>query len=223
MLDAVIIVPEITKGMKSIGSKALLKIQDSLSILEYQIQQLKKYHKKINIHIIAGFEAEKIKKTLVKYKVNILYNDQYLYTNQSKCLELFLQQYSAENLLVISNGVLFKNNIFDLTNKLESKVFLIDKPKSNFNIGCCDDLSADVNYLFYDLPVCWSECVYMNKEAIEAFRIANKEQTMGQMYLFETLNRLISRDISFTKQYISKKNIMKINTAKDLAKAKLFI
>lgn len=223
MLDAIIIVPEITKGMKSIGSKALLKIKDSLSILEYQIQQLKKYHKKINIHVIAGFESDKIKKVLVKYKVNILYNDEYLYTNQSKCLDLFLQHHSSDSLLIISNGVLFKNNIFDLTNKLESKVFLIDKPKTNFNIGCCDNLSTDVNYLFYELPVCWSECAYLNKQAVEAFKEHNKEQTMSQMYLFETLNCLISNNISFTKQYIPKKDIMKINTAKDLAKAKLFI
>jgi len=223
MLDAVIIVPEITKGMKSIGSKALLKVKDSTSILEYQIQQLKRYYKKINIHIIAGFECEKIKKTLVKYKVNILYNDQYLHTNQSKCLDLFLQQYSSDSLLVISNGILFNNNIFDLSDKTESKVFLIDKPKINFNIGCCDDSSKSVNYLFYDLPICWSECVYMNKKAIETLRHINSEQMTSQMYLFETLNCLMSNNISFVKQYVAKKDIMKINTAKDLTKAKLFI
>lgn len=223
MLDIVIIVPEITKGMKSIGSKALLKIKDSTSILEYQIQQLKKAHKKTNIHVIAGFEVEKIKKTLIKYKVNILYNEEYLSTNQSKCLDLFLKSYDTDGLLVVSNGVIFKNNVFDLTDKMESKVFLIDKPKTNFNIGCCDDNSSNLNYLFYDLPICWSECVYMNSTAIRAFRAVSEEENISQMYLFEILNNLASKKVNFNKEYISKKNIMKINTTKDLSKAKLFI
>jgi CTP:phosphocholine cytidylyltransferase-like protein len=223
MLDVVIIVPEITKGMKSIGSKALLKIKDSLSILEYQIQQLKKTYKKSHIHVIAGFEVEKIKKTLVKYNVNIIYNDAYLSTNQSKCLELFLKQHNSHSLLIVSNGILFKNDPFDITTDDSSKVFLIDKPKINFNIGCCEDSGGDLNYLFYDLPVAWSECVYLNSQAIEKLKYISKEQNISQMYLFETINHLVSNNILFTKQYISKKDIMKINTTKDLGRAKLFI
>lgn len=223
MLDAIIVVPEITKGMKSIGSKALLKINESISILEYQIQQLKKYHKKINIHIIAGFEVEKITKLLNKYKVNIIYNDDYISTNQTRCLELFLKNYNCENLLIVSNGVLFKNNPFSNYISGESKVFLIDKPKTNFNIGCSNDISNSISYLFYDLPVSWSECVYMNKYAINTFYDITKKNNVSQMYLFEAINTMILYHINFNKAYISKKDIMKINTAKDLTKAKLFI
>lgn len=223
MLDTLIIVPEITKGMKSIGSKALLKIKDSLSILEYQIQQLKKTHKKNNIHIITGFESEKIKKTLIKYKVNIIYNEEYLFTNQSKSLELFINNYNSDNLLIISSGILFRNNPFDLTSLESSKIFLIDKPKNNFNIGCCNNESSSVNYLFYDLPVAWSECTLLNRDAIIAVKHLYQTQNISQMYLFEIINNLISNNIPFIKNYIPKKDIMKINTQKDLNKAKLFV
>jgi CTP:phosphocholine cytidylyltransferase-like protein len=223
MLDAIIVIPEITKGMKSIGSKALLKIHDSLSILEYQIQQLKKYHKKINIHVIAGFEIDKIKKLLNKYKVNILHNDKYISTNQAKCLEIFCHNYTCENLLIISNGVLFKNNPFGSYLNGESKVFLIDKPKSNFSIGCLSDQADNIDYLFYDLPISWSECLYMNKDTISMFQTIVNKNNISQMYLFEAINTMILHNISFNKIYISKKDIMKVNTTKDLNKARLFI
>lgn len=223
MLDALIIVPEITKGMKSIGSKALLKIKESVSILEYQIFQLKKHHKKINIHIIAGFEIEKIKKTLSKSRVNIIYEEDYLDTSQSKCLKLFLREYDSKNLFIISNGVLFKNNPFDLAELGESKVFLLDKPKANFNIGCCDVGTNEVKYLFYDLPLAWSECLYLNDEAIKLFRKIAQNSIMNNMYLFEVVNTMIANNIHFAKYYITKKNIMKINTIQDLSRAKVFI
>lgn len=223
MPDALIIVPEITKGMKSVGSKALLKIKDSLSIIEYQVQQLKKINRKINIHIVAGFEIEKIKKTLSKSKVNIIYENEYVSTSQSRCLRLFLNSQQTDNLFIISNGVIFKNNPFDLTETDRSKVFLIDKPKSNFNIGCCETNANRINYLFYDLPTLWSECIYLTSDAIEKFCRLSNNETMDHMYLFEIVNELISNDVAFYKNYVSKKDIMKINTLKDLIKAKIFI
>jgi len=222
MLDIVIVVPEITKGMKSIGSKALLRIKDSLSVLEYQIQQLKK-NKKNNVHIIAGFEIEKIKKSLIKYKVNILYNEDYQDTNQAKCIKLFLENHTTESLFFVSNGIIFKNNPFDLSGGCNSKVFMIDKPKTNFNIGCTDSSENNLNYLFYDLPVAWSECAYFNRDAISTFIELSEERNLDQMYLFEVINILISKDIKFDKKYILKKDIMKINCISDLPKAKLFI
>ena len=222
MLDVIILVPEITKGMKSVGSKALLKIKDSLSVLEYQIQQLKKCRKN-NIHIIGGFEIEKIYKTLSKYKVNIIENRQYLFTNQAKGIKLFLENNNCNNLFIVSNGILFKNNPFDCMSNGQSKVFLIDKPKTNFNIGCADTDSDDVNYLFYDLPLAWSECSFFNKEAIDKFMELYEQQNLDQMYLFEIINKLVSNNIRFDKQTIAKKNIMKINSVTDLSKAKIFI
>jgi hypothetical protein len=43
------------------------------------------------------------------------------------------------------------------------------------------------------------------------------------MYLFELINEMINKNITFKKQYIDKKLIMKICNFKDMAKAKNFI
>jgi len=43
------------------------------------------------------------------------------------------------------------------------------------------------------------------------------------MYLFEIINFLLSKNILFTKVYLNKSHVMKINNSKDLNKAKIFI
>ena len=79
MIEAIILVPEITKGMKSIGSKSLLKIRKSKHIIDYQIEQISSISKKIKVNIATGFDNEKIKKILQdKYpNINVIYNDKY--------------------------------------------------------------------------------------------------------------------------------------------------
>ena len=122
-------------------------------------------------------------------------------------------------MLVISNGVLFKNFPFFDTDR--SKIFLIDKPKANFTIGCSE--SEKIEYLFYDLPTQWSECVFLNQEATSTLKDMFDKHLYDQMYLFELLNTLISHNIHFDKNILSKKNIMKINGTKDISRAKIFI
>ncbi len=222
MNNVFILVPEITKGMKSLGSKALLTIKNSIMVLEYQIQQIKKFNKKTTIYIGTGFESDKIKKIFSKYSdVYFIDNPEYENTNQSKLLSTFTRTHEVDNLLVISNGVLFRNNPF-VTNDKRSKIFILDKPKINFTIGCCDSDSLD--YLFYDLPILWTECVYFDKIAMQQIKSLSGLHNIHQLYLFELINKLISEyDTKFYKQIINKQNIMKINTIKDIQKAKLFV
>jgi choline kinase len=71
MISALILVPEITKGMKSIGSKSLLEIKKNLSVLDYQIQSIKNIDKNIKIIVCTGFESEKIISIITKNYNNI--------------------------------------------------------------------------------------------------------------------------------------------------------
>ena len=222
MLDALIIAPEITKGMKSLGSKALLNIKNSISILDFQISQLKKLDKNINIFIATGFESDRIKKLTQRYSnITIVENKDYETSNQAKCLSLFINKYDSEQLLVISNGILFKNEALTCDNST-SKIFLIDKPKNNFTIGC--NAGESVHYLFYDLPSTWSECLFLNRNDLHTIKDISLNNNIDQLYLFEIVNLMIDKYNSFFQCVtISKKNIMKINTIKDIPKAKLFI
>jgi hypothetical protein len=223
MFDALIIIPEITKGMKSIGSKALLKIKNSIGILDYQINQLNKIKGLRHINIATGFDVEKIKKSISSKHTNIsiINNDNYQHTNQTESLLLYLQNNQPTDLLVISNGILFKN-IFDKCNKkVNSTIYFLDKPKANFNIGCNN--TENVEYLFYDFPLLWAECVFFNKDTVGLLKTLSNSNCFKHYYLFETINYLLENKIQFEKELISKKDIMKIATIKDIPKAKLFI
>lgn len=217
-----IVVPEITKGMKSIGSKALLPIKNNVLVLEYQIQQIRKFNKKSRIFIGTGFESEKIKKITKKY-TNIYYieNTNYNTTNQSKLIVSLINNFDINNLLVINNGIIFRNNPFVHDNK-SSKVFMLDKPKNNFMIGSTE--SENLEYLFYDMPVTWTECVFFNDSSIQQIKNISNIRNIDRFYIFELINILIEKyNTEFIKTYIKKQNIMKINTIKDIPKAKLFL
>lgn len=224
MIDILLISPEIAKGMKSIGPRSLLPLRKNLTVIEYQIAQLQKIKpSKITINI--GFESEKILQTLHRYKtINYLINDKYAVTNQAINLISYIKKHKPYQLLVYSTGLLIKNNIIlkhELYQNDDScKLFILNKSKHNFDIGCSNMKNPD--YLFYDMPESWAEICYLNKEAIEILASC-QESSFEQMYLFEAINILLQKNILFDKIYVNKTNIMKIQTMKDLPTAKLFI
>jgi hypothetical protein len=225
-INAIIIIPEITKGMKSIGSKSLLKLKNSSIILEHQIQQLKLINRNIQITIATGFDKENIDKVLgqKKYsKIKVSHNEEFENTNQGKSLNLYLENNTInDNLLIINSGIIFNRpSITSSTLKNNSKIYLLDKPKNNFDIGCNN--TSKTEYLFYDLPQAWSECVFLNKQAIDTIKDYNKKRNLDQMYIFEIVNILMENGIIFDKVYLPKKTIMKVSSIKDLTKTKTFI
>jgi CTP:phosphocholine cytidylyltransferase-like protein len=218
-LNALIIAAEVTKGMKSMGSKSLLKLKNSIFVIEYQINELRKHYKDIDITIATGFESDKMIKALSCYGVKFLYNDQYKTTNQGKSIIDYIDTTVAHKLLVISSGILFKNSFGEILN--DSCVFILDKPKPDFTIGCHND--SDIFYLFYDLPDKWSECVFLNSQDLLILRELIKIQDLNQMYLFEIMNTLSENGSFFKKVKIPKNKIMKISNIKDLTKARSFV
>lgn len=225
MINALILIPEITKGMKSLGPKSLLQIKKNLSVVDYQIQSIKDIDKNIKIIVCTGFESERVVSELTKnYKnIHFIYNSLYKITNQAQSIKICLEEYKKiDRWLIVSNGILLKNKCItkDMLSD-ESKIFILNKDKENFSLGCSKE--SDIEYIFYGLPELWSECVYLNGDATLLLRRLLVNSKVDQLYLFEIINEIMNREIFFTKQYIDKKLIMKISTMKDITKAKSFI
>jgi hypothetical protein len=221
MIDILLISPEITKGMKSIGSKCLLPLRKNLTLIEYQISQFQKI-KPARITLNIGFDADKILSTLNRYKtINYLINPKYATTNQAINLISYIKEYKPSQLLIFSSGLLIRNNIIAKSNLTgDCKLFILNKDKHNFDIGCSNMKNPD--YLFYGMPEAWSEICYLNSQAIKILS-EYPSQKLEQMYLFEAINLLLQKNIIFDKIYLNKTNIMKIQNMKDLPTAKLFI
>lgn len=222
-INAIILVPEITKGMKSIGSKALINIDQSQSIIEYQIEYLQRYYPNIDITIATGFDADKIQKKTKKYhNINIIHNQKYEKTNHGMSLLMYLKEIKiSDNLLIISNGILLKEKLN--LSKTESVIYTLNKKNNDYNIGLNITEENKPTYLFYDFPTTWSECVFLNKEALDKlYKIPNKE-IIEQMFLFEIINYLLDSNCIFKTEKIANKNICKITTIKNTKKARSFL
>lgn len=222
MNDYLIVIPEITKGMKSLGSKALLKLNQKNTILDYQIKGIKSINRQNKIYLATGFQHHKVKQISEKYKnVNVIFEPEYEQYNEAKHIINFIK-YKADqlnHLFVIKNGIMFKNKCFgSLKNKAQSKIYFLDRAKDNFSIGCH---SLDSKYLFYDLNYRWSECIFLSKSDLETVRDMNKNNSISQYFIFEIINRLL--DITdIQANIVSYKNIMKVNNTTDMTKAKRF-
>lgn len=220
-INAIILVPEITKGMKSIGSKALISIDHRKSIIEHQIEYLQKNYANISITVATGFDADKIQKKTKRYNIKTMHNHKYDETNHGMSLSMYLQNAkSIKNLLIISNGILLKEKLPISGDK--SIIYALNKKNSDYTIGLNITEANKPTYLFYDFPISWSECVFLNTDSIEKLREVLVKETMGQMFLFEIINYLLDSDCKFKTEKIANKNICKITTIKNTKKAKTF-
>jgi len=221
--DYLIIMPEITKGMKSIGSKALLPINSKNTILDYQIKSIKIMNRQNKIYLSTGFQHNKVKKVADKYKnVHSIYESEYENCNESKHIINYIKNNidSLNNLFIIKNGVLFKNRCFSsIRKKDKSKIFLLDRDKDNFSIGCHN---KDSKYLFYELQQKWCECAFLVKSDLQKILTMNEQKQINNYFLFEIIN-FLQESSDIEHHTISYRNIMKVNSTNDIKKAKRFV
>lgn len=227
MTDIVIIIPEITKGMKSFGPKALIAVKGK-TLIEHQISILRSIYKNNHIYLLTGFESDRIKKTITTSKIispkniSIIENKNYDTAGQMTSIVSYIQQKQNNNgAIFINNGIITKFNFAKSFNKANNSIFLIKGKKNNFNIGCADQ--KPIEYLFYDLPILWSECIYLNSETMSTIKEILLPHELKTLFFFELINKLLERSITFDPIMIPKTQIAKINHIKDVNKAKIFI
>ena len=224
MINALIIASEITKGMKSVGSRSMLTITDNCKVVDQQIHALKSIHKNIKITIAAGYEYDKVSQYLKKYKnVDIVYNINYRATNEAENIKLYLEKNKdIDNLLILNGGVLIKKHCIEpsiFKNDIAT-IFLMNGVKNNFNLGC--NKTNSIEYIFYDLEQTWSECIYLKLQQIQALQNLLEKTKVEHMYMFELINNILVHG-NIEPLYLNKKDIMKINNINDIVKAKNFI
>ena len=214
--------PETTKGMKSIGPKALLSLNSKYTVLDKQILAIKSINRRNKIFISTGFQHSKVLKIANKYRnVQIINEKNYEKYNQCKHIINYIEHISElEDVFIINNGILFKDNCFDrLTKNNPSTIYIIDKNKEDFELGC---QSQDSQYLFYGLPRKWTECIFLNKSLMQKILEMHKSQDISNYFLFEIIN-MIYDNHEINESIVSYKNIMKINNCEDIRRAKRFL
>lgn len=215
---------EITKGMKSVGPKGLLKSKKSKELIRCQIDNIK--DKNIDINIILGFGLDKIKKKIENENINIIYNDLYETANQGYALELILKHYDFnkyDGCIIINSGILFNENIKKtiLSEKTISKIFYTNESTNDkYCIGITFN-DTKVEHMFYNLNKnIWNEILFINNQILSSYKEFIYNTKMRNMFLFEIINKSIDYGAHYQPIKIKKNNIIKILNSKDSSKIK---
>ena len=215
---------EITRGMKSVGPKALLKSKKSKELINCQILGLE--NKKLDLKLILGFGYDKIKKKVENDKIDIIKNDLFEETNHGYAFELILDHYNDKKYagcMIINNGILLNKSIISQildSNLKESKIFYINTKKdTNFNIGFTIN-NDKVEHMFFNLGNnLWGEVLYIDNESIKKHRQLYTS-SMRNMFLFELINKSIDNGMIYKPIKLRNSDIVKISTTKDSYKIK---
>jgi hypothetical protein len=210
--------------MKSVGPKGLLKSHKSKELINCQIHSL--LDKNIDINVVLGFGADKIRKK-ISDNIPVIRNDLYELYNQGYAFELILNEYNYhkyDGCLLINDGVLLnydiKNQILK-SNLSESKIFYITSKKiSQFKIGFTTNPLSKVEHMFFNLgDNLWGEVLYLDNHTMIKYKNLYKA-SMRNMFLFELINKGIDLGISYTPIKLFSKDIVKISSIKDSNKIK---
>lgn len=220
---------DITKGMKSIGPKGLLKSKKAKELINCQIASI--HDASTDINVIVGFGAEKLKKKISQNtisNVNIINNELYESTNQGYALELILKHYNTKmysGCIIMNDGILMGNNVKEILLKSNldvSKIIYLssDNKKNTFNIGLSLNEDNCVQHMFFNLTNnLWTEIIYIDNQSFA--QIQNIYNThMRNMFLFEIINKSIDIGINYQPIKIKNSQILKINGIKDSNKIK---
>lgn len=212
--NIILLAYEITKGMKSVGSKSLMpiKIDNHIdTLIQHQLNSVKKYIKNIqSINIVLGFDKEKLKKKIPLDKhVNIIENTHYEKLGQSHAISLALKQITNNYpTIIIGNHLILRKNIFQKCQNISNYIFCIKNCNNKFFKIGCTHYNGKVEYLCYELNPKWSEIFLLqstSKNILETILNNN-----GNMLLFEAINMSLS---SYPTQntYIFNNSLITVN------------
>lgn len=194
--NVVLLAYEITKGMKSIGSKSLMPIKidnHSDALIKHQLHSIRKYVKKIaSINVVLGFDKDKIKKKInFGNDVRIIDNDHYEDYGQSYAIGLALKQIDNNYpTIIISNYTILRKNIFQQCTNDINHIFCIKNCTNKFfKIGCTHH-DGNVEYLCYELNPKWSEIFMLQPQSRTS--LLDIMNTNNNMLFFESINTLLS-------------------------------
>lgn len=186
---------EQTKGMKSFGPKALLKIKlhnKTDLIINHQLEQIiNKASLDSQIILVVGFDKEKLIKKInldKKYQdIEIVDNTEYKYYNQSYAMLLGLEKINnALPTIIVDSGVLLQKP-FELDENFASdyNVVFTHKNTKEFDIGCTVN-DSNIEYMFYDLNPKWVNMIAISPKYKHI--IQNLATTHKNANIFEIIN-----------------------------------
>lgn len=193
----------VDKGMKSKGSKALIKLNHK-SLLDYQIDNIIKGHKNnspYEILFITNFELNKINKNF-NQKIRVINclpdtNPLVQLCNESKYKNIFFIDYGCIYSYTIINNLSFDSSYILTTNNNKHT-------KLDTGVVCDDNI---VQHIFFDLPNKKFTNMFFLDNLCVNYIIDNKHRYYHNLMYFEIINNLIDSGKIIRHKSISNPNL----------------
>ena len=213
-----VIIPTAGEGsrMKTYGTKSLIKLKDDLTILEYQIQLIRKrFGPNITIIVVSGFESDKIIYHSPE-KIIHIENERYVDTSIVHSIGLGLKATITNRALIIYGDLVF--NYATLSQPLENKSLLFidtSNTMTDNEVGCIitDDR---IENLMYDLPNKWAQIIYLTNKELKLIKQYCYNTLYEKWLGFELINLLISKGGRFFKAAPTNIAVNDIDCSKDI-------
>lgn len=209
------------QGMRSFGPISNIPILGKKTVLDIQVQNLKKRFICDNIIYIGGYMCEKIATNTNKnQKISIINNEEYQIKNNGYSLKLaskHLDKYNST--LILFGKTLIKYKAFDEMIKEKCSSILVDSNKKNaYNIGYnIDKTKGLVNNLFYGLDNKICGIYLLKNEEHNNFKyLLQNKKNIDNTFIFEIINELIDMGGKFKPIEIDSSLVKQIDSSSSL-------
>lgn len=178
-----------TDQVKSYGPRSLCEDKNGITILEKQIITINNSFKRCKIFIVCEQKYRKIKKITSNYKnIEIIEKKE---TDELNDLHMIGQVFERinDNLLVINDNLILKQDIFKRFNKTRSQLILSNQSISD--MGCIINEDKIIQNISWALPLYWTNISYFKGLEFNLLEQISQLSISKKWFLFEGLNWMI--------------------------------
>lgn len=213
-------------GMKSLGNKSLIQIKNQQSLIDYQLNIIKKSlrGRVYEILYICSYDCNRIQRNLQKYQK--AYNLRIIHQeidniNYGGSLLKGISHAKHDTVWYMDYGLLFRDTQKIVTDN--NCIFITNRHKSNSNlqIGCHQDEEKSTHLFFGIGEHKYLESGILTKESTDYIKKIDAGRHINK-FSFEIIN-LLSNRFQFNASHVDHKNVLYIDSAKLIAKSKRFL
>lgn len=220
-LSIIIPIAGIGRRMKLYGPKSLFQVDDTKTLLDYQLQLLFNTFPQCEITLVTGFQHDKIYQYVREsnYSVKIVQNTRYEETNVAYSIALGMQVCVSDYVLVIYGDLFLKaESIKNIVKSDSCKILIEDKtPYNKNNVGVVQN-GNNITNMSHGLNDIWSQIFYLDK-SYRNFEQKSVTRKRDRWFSYEVLNEMIDEGLHI-ESIKNTSNIIEIDNIKDLERVK---
>lgn len=218
-LSVVVLSSSIGHRMKTYGPKSLLKITESQTVLDLQIQTISMVYPNSEIVLVVGFEADKVIKRTPE-NVRIVENQLYQTTNTIEEARLALNNVVNDKILIIHGDLLFSCEAIDNLTK-DGSCAVVDSHNqiAEDEVGVTV-VDGNATVFSYGISRKWCQIVYLCGKELKYFKSFCCDREKRKLYVYEGLNSILDKNGIIKAIEPKDMSIVKIDSAKDFKEIK---